>query len=617
MNPLTRALKLAEDPGTEAAERPAGQSSDTVVAERLRLDPVRATRSEPDPDPSPATLAMGDSSGAEAAEGMRPAPMPAMEDCPVPQIQPPAAIAVGETHVPEAPQGARPAPMPAAGDRTTGNAVISGDGRAAPELPAPAGSAGAPSRPGGASAGDTGATGTAGRRDDRPIGRSGGIGRLVVIAVSSLAVAGATAGGGAFLWKTEFTRPALVRHLSALPVTATGAGKQAGPGTDSTPMHAANAVDGRTLAPATGAAPGTGAPPITVTTPGDALLPIFPATTQESAGHRIPSAAAAGSEGLPTLTTATPEDEERPALSPAAAKRTGFATGQVATPRAEELPAGSPATPATRATPAPEPSPDRLQAPEAVPNPRASTGVEHAAPAPERDEAERWPESGARIVIRKRIRADHVAASLERAYETYVAGDVEAAEPAYRAVLGDEPGNRDARLGLAAIAARAGRWDEAAEHYTALLASHPADTAARAALIAIGEKDPARAESRLKALLRSDPEAARLHASLGSLQAAQSRWPEAQRSWFNAYRLERGNADHAYNLAVSLDHLSQSRSALEFYREALALTRRGPASFESDAVRERIRTLESRAAGDSAPGGPPGEAATAATAHIR
>ena len=225
--------------------------------------------------------------------------------------------------------------------------------------------------------------------------------------------------------------------------------------------------------------------------------------------------------------------------------------------------------------------------------------------------------SGARVVIRKRIRADHVAASLERAWEAYIAGDTETAGRAYRTVLAHEPRNRNARLGLAAVAARAGRWAEAVDHYATLLASHPADTAARAALIAIAEKDPARAESRLKALLRIEPEAAHLHFSLGNLYASQSRWPEARQSWFSAYRFDRGNADHAYNLAVSLDHLSQPRSALGLYREALILARSGPARFEAEAVRRRIRALESRPGAGRPPHGPPRETAAAGTAHVR
>ena len=201
------------------------------------------------------------------------------------------------------------------------------------------------------------------------------------------------------------------------------------------------------------------------------------------------------------------------------------------------------------------------------------------------------PAPGAGIEIRKRTRPDRVAALLERAYGTFHAGDVESAAKAYRAVLGHEPRNRDALLGLAAVVARAGRWDEAAAYYARILAFDPADAAAQAALIAIDERDPVRGESRLKALLSSEPRAAYLHFGLGNAYAAQSRWPEAQQAYLDAWRLDRGNADYAYNLAVSLDHLSRPESALDLYREALALAEKRPAGFEAAAVHARIRDL--------------------------
>ena len=253
----------------------------------------------------------------------------------------------------------------------------------------------------------------------------------------------------------------------------------------------------------------------------------------------------------------------------------------------------------------PEPVEPRLAAPVLDPIIQAVAGasatiavdpapaMEHAG-AVSHAESDAGIETGikAAIEIRTRVRTDHVATLLERAYETFRAGDAESAAEAYRAALGHEPRNRDALLGLAAVAAREGRWEEAAGHYARVLASSPGDTVAQAALIAIDEQDPARGERRLKALLWSEPRAAYLHFSLGNVYAAQSRWSEAQRSYLDAHRLDGGNADYAYNLAVSLDHLSQRESALDFYREALALARSRLASFETAAVQARIRDLE-------------------------
>ena len=148
-------------------------------------------------------------------------------------------------------------------------------------------------------------------------------------------------------------------------------------------------------------------------------------------------------------------------------------------------------------------------------------------------------------------------------------------------VLRHEPRNRDAFLGLAAVAARAGRWDEAAEFYARILAFHPTDPIAQTALISIGASDEERRESRLKALLLEEPRAAYLHFALGNLYAEQSRWSEARLSYFNAHRFDVSNPDFAYNLAVSLDHLLERGSALDFYREALALAQGRSASFET------------------------------------
>ena len=237
-------------------------------------------------------------------------------------------------------------------------------------------------------------------------------------------------------------------------------------------------------------------------------------------------------------------------------------------------------------------------------------------PLPESTQSGARPRSdaGSEIVVRKRTRPDHVADSLERAYRAFLIGDGTSAADAYRDVLGHEPGNRDAHLGLAALAVRAGRGNEAAGHYAQVLESHPADTVARAALIAIDERDPARAESRLKALLRSEPNAAHVHFDLGNLYAAQRRWPEAQRSFSDAYRFDRRNADYAYNLAVSFDHLSRPQSALRHYREALLLSRTRAAGFETATVLQRIRALDLHAEADPVSDRTPVEAAVAGPA---
>jgi len=71
----------------------------------------------------------------------------------------------------------------------------------------------------------------------------------------------------------------------------------------------------------------------------------------------------------------------------------------------------------------------------------------------------------------------------------------------------------------------------------------------------------------------------------------QGRWAEAQQHYFKAFAADPDNADFAYNLAVSLDHLRQSGLALEYYRRALALAEKRGASFELAAARSRAQQL--------------------------
>jgi len=72
-------------------------------------------------------------------------------------------------------------------------------------------------------------------------------------------------------------------------------------------------------------------------------------------------------------------------------------------------------------------------------------------------------------------------------------------------------------------------------------------------------------------------------------------WAQAQQAYFQAYHLEPANPDYAYNLAVGLEHLSQSTLALGFYRRALQLaSARGQVNFSLTQAQDRIARLASR-----------------------
>lgn len=190
---------------------------------------------------------------------------------------------------------------------------------------------------------------------------------------------------------------------------------------------------------------------------------------------------------------------------------------------------------------------------------------------------------------------DPLAASAYRALQE---GNLEEARMLYQRLANSEPRNVDALLGLASIGAQQQRSDQAGKFYLQALEAEPKNAAAQAGLIAlIGSADPLAAESRLKQLIAAQPSAF-LYFTLGNLYAEQAKWPAAEQAYFQAQQLEPENADYAYNLAVSLEHLNQPAIALTYYRRAQQFaSRSGGVHFDSAALSKRIAQLVSRREG--------------------
>lgn len=180
---------------------------------------------------------------------------------------------------------------------------------------------------------------------------------------------------------------------------------------------------------------------------------------------------------------------------------------------------------------------------------------------------------------------------LRAAYDALLVGDGFRAEALYREVLGIEPANIDALLGLASLAARAGRTPEALDLYRSVQRLDPKNASAAAALSALpGGAVPASTESELKLMLREQPAAASLHFALGVRYVHEQRWPDAQAAFFEAVRHEPTNADFAFNLAVSLDRMGQARQAASYYERAIELAS-GAQQFDPVAARARLAVL--------------------------
>jgi len=285
-------------------------------------------------------------------------------------------------------------------------------------------------------------------------------------------------------------------------------------------------------------------PPLVNTNPGrpagEAQASAPTAQPKPAAAAPTPAAPAGGIPGLPG-TAAPAAAEAKPA----------------ATPPASPAPVAQAAAPAQKAAP-----------------------IRSAPSAPRQEVAVTQP----RAQVHPRVDAGYTA---------YLAGDLTAARNDYQQVLREEPANRDALLGLAALDVRAGRLEAAEATYLRLLQADPRDAHAQAGLLSLRSPrlDPVATESRVKTLLAAEPTAHVLNFTLGNQLAQQGRWAEAQAEYFRAYAAEPDNADFAYNLAVSLDQLRQPKVALDYYRRAITLAEQRGASFDLAAARERAQQL--------------------------
>lgn len=182
--------------------------------------------------------------------------------------------------------------------------------------------------------------------------------------------------------------------------------------------------------------------------------------------------------------------------------------------------------------------------------------------------------------------------TLLAAWQAYRNGDLGAAWQRYSDVLRNDAKNRDALLGLAAIAQQQSQDATAAHYYEQVLALDPRDPLAHAGMSALfGATNAEGTESRLKLLISQQPQSAALNFALGNRYAEQSRWAEAQQAYFKAYNIDPGNAQFAFNLAVSLDHLGQGKPAAQYYQRALQLDKSGNSGFDRGQIQQRLHEL--------------------------
>ena len=201
--------------------------------------------------------------------------------------------------------------------------------------------------------------------------------------------------------------------------------------------------------------------------------------------------------------------------------------------------------------------------------------------------------AAASVSFKKTNKVDPVSEQLEKAWQHYEAGDYEHAKSLYSEVLQMEKDNRDALLGLGAIAVIEKDNLVAREVYRNLLRMDPRDPIAIAALIAMQSNNLSLVENEkyLLEIIQSNPDAAELNFALANNYAQQEKWKSAQQYYFSAWQHAPENADYLFNLAVSLDQLGKTSQALRFYSDSLKQAGNRQVSFSRQAVQKRIAVL--------------------------
>ena len=179
-----------------------------------------------------------------------------------------------------------------------------------------------------------------------------------------------------------------------------------------------------------------------------------------------------------------------------------------------------------------------------------------------------------------------------KAFHAYSTANLGEAGALYAQALQLEPYNRDANLGVAAVAMKTGNYPVATLRYRHLLSLDPVDVVAFSALLnlaAVTRNPVMENEMILHSSQHRDYPA--LHAALGNYYSQTDRWVMASQSYAAAVGLSPDTADYLYNLAVTLDNLGDSQAAIDTYERALALSETGFYTFSVLDATARLRVL--------------------------
>jgi tetratricopeptide (TPR) repeat protein len=195
--------------------------------------------------------------------------------------------------------------------------------------------------------------------------------------------------------------------------------------------------------------------------------------------------------------------------------------------------------------------------------------------------------------LQRTNKSDPVGEKLDAAWQEYGDGQYNEAKLLYEDVLNIEKNNRDALLGLGAIAVLEKNNPVAREIYLSLLKLDPRDPIATAAMASLQSEESTLKtdEEYMLAMQQKNPDEAHLNFALANIYAQQGKWKTAQQYYFNAWQLDIENADYIYNLAVSMDQLKKQPQAISFYKDSLLKSANKHVSFSRESVEKRIKEL--------------------------
>lgn len=157
-------------------------------------------------------------------------------------------------------------------------------------------------------------------------------------------------------------------------------------------------------------------------------------------------------------------------------------------------------------------------------------------------------------------------------------------------VVQADPGQAEAWLALATVAAAQDRPADAAAYRQHALDTAPFDDAVQAAQI-VRRHPPLLAAGRLRDLLAERPGTSAVHFALGNAVAAQAQWAAAAAAYRDALALDPEQPDYLFNLAVSEDRQGRPHIAAELYRQALRAREKRPARFAAASAATRLQQL--------------------------